>query len=79
MKGKILKRGGYAPSKTPLIVTFKDLRAGFASLRLSLITTTLKSGEEILERGFAPLLPTLPPSPNKGRGAGRWVAIQSPS
>jgi len=46
-----LKRGGYAPSKTPLIVTFKDLRAGFASLRLSLITTTLKSGEEILERG----------------------------
>ena len=26
--------------------------------------------EEILERGFAPLLSTLPPSLNKGRGSG---------
>jgi len=32
-------------------------------------------GEEILERGFAPLLPTLPP--NKGRGSGEQVAKQS--
>jgi len=36
-----------------------------------LIPTMLKErGEEILERGFAPLLPTHPPSLNKGRGQG---------
>jgi len=29
-----------------------------------------REGEEILERGEAPLLPALPPSPSKGRGSG---------
>jgi len=45
-------------------------KRGEASLKLPFGSYHAGEGEEILERGFAPLLPTLPPSLNKGRGSG---------